>query len=296
MQTTSIQNPITQRKYINGEWVTEQVSGNTLTGVQRVLQVTLNPTSMSGDLGDGIYSALLVVHKGTGGLILDKTIEAIPVVPSERIMLPPGLDFQVHNPSESNDVSFEVYYLGEISAEKSPKKAEDVSIEWLKSLDYKVVPVSNGPTIDGLLVKDLRVMLDGRGDVTELWSQPWIQSEGLMEVAHVYQSSTDVNVIKCWHLHDIHTDQFTVTRGKLQVSLVDLRIDSPTFRHVNTVFLGTSRPRLIKIPPMVMHGWKALSAPEVIVVNLQSHVYTPDDEWKFPWNCVLEHIWQPQNG
>ncbi len=42
---------------------------------------------------------------------------------------------------------------------------------------------------------------------------------------HVYQSATDYGVVKCWHLHDRHTDQFTVTRGKLQVTLVDIRPD-----------------------------------------------------------------------
>src|SRR3712207_7675797 len=107
-------------------------------------------------------------------------------------------------------------------------------------------------------------------DALPIW--PWVD-EGLSEIQHVYQSATDCGVVKCWHLHDRHTDQFTVTRGKLQVTLVDIRPDSPTFGHVNPIFLGAQRPRLIKIPPMVMHGWKALSMPEVIVVNLQSHVY-----------------------
>jgi dTDP-4-dehydrorhamnose 3,5-epimerase len=115
-------------------------------------------------------------------------------------------------------------------------------------------------------------------------------------VEHVYQSATDYGVVKCWHLHEIHTDQFTVTRGKLQVTLVDIRPDSPTFGHVNPIFLGVQRPRLIKIPPMIMHGWKALTPPEVIVVNLQSHVYDAADEFKFPWNCVLEEVWEPRNG
>ena len=45
-----------------------------------------------------------------------------------------------------------------------------------------------------------------------------------------------------------------------------------------------------------MHGWKALTKPEVIVVNFQSHVYDAMDEYKFPWNCVLENIWEPKNG
>ena len=177
-----------------------------------------------------------------------------------------------------------------------PKHAADVTVEWLRSIPYQVQPASRTPTIEGVIVKDLRVNLDGRGDVIELWSRPWIEAEGMVMPAHVYQSATDYGVVKCWHLHDIHTDQFTVTRGKLQVTLVDIRPGSPTFGHVNPIFLGGQRPRLIKIPPMIMHGWKALSEPEVIVVNLQSHVYDAADEFKFAWDCVLAEVWEPKNG
>ncbi len=175
-------------------------------------------------------------------------------------------------------------------------KASDVSVEWLKTIDFKVQPLAATPTIVGVIVKDLQVYLDGRGEVTELWSKPWVENEGLSHVQHVYQSATDYGVIKCWHVHERHIDQVTVTRGKLQVTLVDLREGSTTFGHVNIVFLGSLRPRLIKIPPMVMHGWKALSHPEVLVVNFQSDVYSPEDEFKLPWDCVLSQIWEPRNG
>ncbi len=174
------------------------------------------------------------------------------------------------------------------------KKASEVTVEWLQGLDYLVQPPGRA-TIEGVIVRELVVHLDGRGEVTELWSRPWMK-DGLGQVEHLYQSATDYGVVKCWHLHDVHTDHFTVTRGKLQVSIVDLRPESPTFRHVNRLFLGTLRPRLVKIPPRIMHGWKALSAPEVLVVNGQSHVYDPADEFKFPWDCVLPGIWEPLNG
>lgn len=173
-------------------------------------------------------------------------------------------------------------------------KAHEVTVDWLKSLDYQVQPVGKA-TIDGVIVRDLTVHLDGRGDVTELWSQSWIP-QGMVQATHVYQSATDHGVVKAWHLHDEHTDQQTVTRGKLQVTIVDLRPESKTFRHVNAFILGSLRPRLIKIPPMLMHGWKALSEPEVLVVNCQSHVYDPADEFKFPWDCVLADVWEPKNG
>jgi dTDP-4-dehydrorhamnose 3,5-epimerase len=175
-------------------------------------------------------------------------------------------------------------------------RAHDVTVEWLQGIQYQVQSPYRSPTIEGVIVKDLRVNLDGRGDVIELWSKPWVESEGLVYPEHVYQSATDYGVVKCWHLHDHHTDQFTVTRGKLQVTLVDIRPDSPTYGHVNPLFLGGQRPRLIKIPPMVMHGWKALTPPEVIVVNLQSHIYDAADEFKFPWDCVLAEVWEPRNG
>jgi hypothetical protein len=47
---------------------------------------------------------------------------------------------------------------------------------------------------------------------------------------------------------------------------------------------------------MILHGWKALSPPEVLVVNFQSHVYDVRDEFKFPWDCVLSQVWEPLNG
>lgn len=173
-------------------------------------------------------------------------------------------------------------------------KASEVTATWLQSLSFVVQPPGR-LTIDGVLIRDLKVNLDGRGEVTELWSAPWM-AEGLVRAEHAYQSATDVGVVKAWHLHEVHTDQFTVTRGKLQVSLVDLREDSPTFRHVNAIFLGTLTPRLMKIPPRIMHGWKALTAPEVLVVNFQSHVYDAKDEFKFAWDTVLADLWEPKNG
>lgn len=174
-------------------------------------------------------------------------------------------------------------------------KASEVTMEWLKRVPFMVPAAPNTPTIDGVLARDLTVHLDGRGDVTELWSKPWTE-RGFVVPQHCYQSATDYGVVKCWHLHDIHTDQFTVTRGKLQVTIADIRPGSPTFGHVNRFFIGSLQPKLVKIPPMLLHGWKALTTPEVIVVNFQSHVYDAADEFKFPWNCVLEEVWEPHNG
>lgn len=173
---------------------------------------------------------------------------------------------------------------------------DKVTISWLKKQKFQVQSIYKPPTIDEVILKELNPLIDGRGDVIELWSKPWADKEGFLVPNHCYQSATDFGVVKCWHLHAVHTDQFTVTRGKLQVTLVDIRKGSPTFSHVNVIFMGSQRPRLLKIPFGIMHGWKALSQPEVIVVNFQTHVYDPKDEYKYPWDSVLKEVWEPKNG
>lgn len=175
-------------------------------------------------------------------------------------------------------------------------KIENISENWLKKQKYKIQNIYTPPTIDGVILKDLSPLLDGRGEVTELWSKSWVKKDGLEIPNHCYQSVTDFGVVKCWHLHAIHTDQLTVTRGKIQIVLVDIRKNSKTFGHVNSLFMGIQKPRLVKIPPGVLHGWKSLSRPEVIVVNFQTHVYDPNDEYKFKWNSILQTIWEPNNG
>lgn len=173
---------------------------------------------------------------------------------------------------------------------------KDISSTWLSTLKLTVTSPYKAPSIGGVILHELNPFLDGRGEVTELWSKPWIEKFKLAQPKHVYQSATDYGVVKAWHMHQIHTDQFTVTRGKLQVTLVDVRVDSPTFGHVNTIFMGTIRPRLLLIPPLVLHGWKALSEPEVLVVNLQTEIYDASDEFKYAWDCIDPTIWQPQHG
>ena len=169
----------------------------------------------------------------------------------------------------------------------------DVTAEWLKTIEYKMVSTFNGPTIEGVKLRRLNPIVDGRGDLIELWSEPW---EGFEPPKHVYQSATDYGVIKGWHLHAEHSDQMTVTRGKVQVVAVDIRPNSQTFGQVNSFILSTATPGLLRIEPGILHGWKALSRPEIRVVNVQTHVYDPGDEFKFPWDTVLETVWEPKNG
>ena len=159
----------------------------------------------------------------------------------------------------------------------------------LQSLTFRA---SKKP-LDGMAVVPLQSIVDGRGELTELWSTSWMRSKHVIKPEHIYQSATDYNVVKAWHLHRQHTDQFVVTRGKLQVMCADVRQDSPTFQRYNSYIVGLQQPMLIKIPPGIAHGWKALSIPEAIVINLQSHTYDAGDELRFAWDTILKGSWEP---
>jgi dTDP-4-dehydrorhamnose 3,5-epimerase-like enzyme len=174
-------------------------------------------------------------------------------------------------------------------------KPNEITTEWLQAQKFNI---QKGITINGVFMKELKPLIDDRGDVIELWSTAWPEFKDgtVLNTTHVYQSATDPGSVKCWHLHDEHTDQFTVTRGKLQVCMVDLRPGSPTFLDANTVLMGMGIPRFLKIPNGIMHGWKALGQVESIVVNCQTHPYDSKDEFKFPWDCVLLEMWGPKNG
>ncbi len=168
-------------------------------------------------------------------------------------------------------------------------------INQVKSVkDLKIQPVGN-ISIDQVYLKNLKTNIDGRGDLTELWSQPWSDKEPIAsEIKHVYFNTTHEGIIKAWHAHELTQSQYTCVVGKMQVVLVDIRTNSKTFNQVNQLIIGTQNPTLIVIPPGVIKGWKSLHGDSVIV-NLLT---TADifDNYRIPWDSMLTQIWEPHLG
>jgi dTDP-4-dehydrorhamnose 3,5-epimerase-like enzyme len=165
----------------------------------------------------------------------------------------------------------------------------------LKNIKFNVNDHNNSSSIEGVYYKELKTFVDGRGDLTELWSKPW-SGDGLIEpvIEHVYFNTTHEGVIKGWHVHEHTVSQYTCVQGKMQVVLVDVRAVSKTYGFVDKFIIGTRNPALIRIPPGVLKGWKSLKGDSVIV-NLLS---TSDvkDNYKYPWDIILQNLWAPNNG
>jgi dTDP-4-dehydrorhamnose 3,5-epimerase len=150
--------------------------------------------------------------------------------------------------------------------------------------------------IEGVVVKNLRVIPDERGLLMEMMrcDDPFFKKFG-----QVYLSVAYPGVVKGWHYHKKQTDHFTVVRGMLKVVLYDLREDSPTHGKVNEFFMGEKNPILLVIPPMVVHGVKAIGGEAGYLVNCPDQAYAYDDPDEFrisPHSGEVPYDWARKDG
>ena len=150
--------------------------------------------------------------------------------------------------------------------------------------------------IDGVWVKDLRVIPDERGRLMEILRR---DDEGFDRFGQVYLSTTYPGVVKGWHLHKVQDDFFACVRGMVKLVIYDAREESPTQGMLKEYFIGDHNQQLVKVPAGTYHGWKCISPEEALVINIPSEPYdhqNPDEhraEWNTPdipysWDVVFK--------
>lgn len=150
--------------------------------------------------------------------------------------------------------------------------------------------------IEGVTVKQLRVLCDERGRLMEMLRN---DDELFKGFGQVYLTTAYPGVVKAWHYHRKQYDHFVVVSGMMKVVLYDAREDSPTKGTVNEFFLGEHNPILLQIPPMVYHGFKCISDREAIVINTPTEVYCyqePDEYRVDPHTNDIPYDWARKDG
>jgi dTDP-4-dehydrorhamnose 3,5-epimerase len=150
--------------------------------------------------------------------------------------------------------------------------------------------------ITGVRIEPFPIYPDDRGYFLE------VQRMGQGLAADFPPATTQVSAalnfpgtIKAFHFHLHQTDCWTPASGMMQVALVDLRLDSPTFGRRNTMYVGTVRPWRVLIPPGVGHGYKVIGAEEAMLVYLTDRLYNPQDEGRIPYDDPsLRYDWETQ--
>lgn len=150
--------------------------------------------------------------------------------------------------------------------------------------------------IDGVKTKQLKVIPDERGRLTEMLRS---DDELFIKFGQCYMTTTYPGVVKAWHYHKIQTDNFVVVSGMFKVVLFDARKGSPTKGEVNEFFLGDYNQQLLQIPPGIYHGWKCISEHEGVVVNVSTETYNYDDpdEYRLPYDTdEIPYDWEIKMG
>jgi dTDP-4-dehydrorhamnose 3,5-epimerase len=150
--------------------------------------------------------------------------------------------------------------------------------------------------IHGVATKKLRVIPDERGRLMEILRA---DDELFSQFGQVYMTTAYPGVVKGWHYHKKQTDHFSVVKGMIKLVLYDSRKDSPTKGEVNEFILGEHNPLLVKIPPLVFHGFKCVSEQEAICINVPTEVYNydqPDEFRAHPHENDIPYKWERKDG
>ncbi|MGB2981210.1 MAG: dTDP-4-dehydrorhamnose 3,5-epimerase family protein [Candidatus Zixiibacteriota bacterium] len=150
--------------------------------------------------------------------------------------------------------------------------------------------------IDGVVTRKLKVIPDERGRLMEILRS---DDEIFSRFGQVYMTTAYPGVVKGWHYHKVQTDHIAVVKGMLKLVLYDNRDNSPTKGEINEFFLGEHNPVLVKIPPLVLHGFKCISEEEAVCINVPSEVYNYDqpDEFRVdPHKNDIPYAWERKDG
>lgn len=150
--------------------------------------------------------------------------------------------------------------------------------------------------IDGVIIKELRVIPDERGHLMEMIRS---DDEVFEKFGQAYVTTTYPGVVKAWHMHRKQNDNVVCVRGMIKLGLYDGREYSPTRGEVMELFLGEHKPLLVHIPREVYHGWKCVGEEEAYVVNVPTELYDyrDPDEYRLPWDTEqIPYDWEIKMG
>jgi dTDP-4-dehydrorhamnose 3,5-epimerase len=150
--------------------------------------------------------------------------------------------------------------------------------------------------IQGVTTKKLKVISDERGRLMEILRS---DDELFTKFGQVYITTAYSSVVKGWHYHKKQTDHFSVVKGMIKLVLFDNRVDSPTKGEINEFFFGEHNPMLVKIPPLVLHGFKCISEQEAICINVPTELYNynqPDEFRVDPHKNDIPYDWDRKDG
>lgn len=147
-----------------------------------------------------------------------------------------------------------------------------------------MVLISTG--IAGAILQPLKIINTDGGAVLHMLSmQSPLLPDFSEHFGELYFSEVLPGKIKAWKLHRSQTQLFAVPWGKVKIVLFDGRPQSDTYRKVCVLNLG--RPdnyMLLKIPPLIWHGFEAISDFPALICNCSDLPHNPEEYEKISYD------------
>ena len=109
-----------------------------------------------------------------------------------------------------------------------------------------------------------------------------------------YVNSTEH--IVAWHKHEVQTDEWICLKGSFKVGLarpIGLDGKGEMMYVVDWEYLSDKNPRVLKIPPGIYHGYRALEPGSILMYYL-TEKYDPSDEHRASVGQFREN-WNTEN-
>ena len=148
--------------------------------------------------------------------------------------------------------------------------------------------------IQGVSVKPLRRIPDERGIIMHMLRDDDPEFERFGEI---YFSTAYPGAIKAWHLHQEMTLNYAVIVGTIKLVLYDDRDSSATKGELQELFIGQENYQLVKIPPYVWNGFKAVGNQIAILANCATLPHDPNEiVRKSPFDPSIPYDWSLRHG
>ncbi len=163
--------------------------------------------------------------------------------------------------------------------------------------------------IEGVVTKQLRPIADERGYLMEILRD---DDELFSKFGQVYITTCYPGVVKAWHAHARQYDHLCCLRGTAKLGLYDDREDSPTRGQTQAIMLGMLNPSLgvardgepvepllVRVPPLVWHGFTPADEETVIMLNIPTEHYVaddPDELRRDPFDPDIPFEWHTRGG
>lgn len=143
--------------------------------------------------------------------------------------------------------------------------------------------------IDGVELIPLKKICDERGKIMHMLRA---DAPHFTKFGEIYFATAYPGVVKGWHLHKNMTQNYAAVVGMIKLVLYDDRPGSKTKGELMELFIGEDNYYLVKIPPMVWNGWKAIGTKEAILANCPDMPHTPDEMMrKDPFSKDIPYDW-----